>query len=89
MEKSYAIKIADEILAGLSDDSEDSEDFDFDSDADDIEDRSWRPSHVNIGKSTVKTGHIEAMKGKYFHDVSIERPGGENIVPLPEKDVYL
>jgi hypothetical protein len=26
------------------------------------------------------------MKGKYFHDVSIMRPGGEDIVPLPEKD---
>jgi hypothetical protein len=34
----------------------------------------------------VKKGHIEAMKGKYFHDVFIARPGGENIVPLPEKD---
>jgi hypothetical protein len=26
------------------------------------------------------------MKGKYFHDVSIVRAGGENIVPLPEDD---
>jgi hypothetical protein len=26
------------------------------------------------------------MKGKYFHDVSIVRAGGENIVPLPEGD---
>jgi hypothetical protein len=26
------------------------------------------------------------MKGKYFHDVSIVRPSGENIIPLPEKD---
>ena len=24
------------------------------------------------------------MKGKYFHDVSIVRVGGESIVPLPE-----
>jgi hypothetical protein len=24
------------------------------------------------------------MKGKYFHDVSIVRAGGEDIVPLPE-----
>jgi hypothetical protein len=31
-------------------------------------------------------GHVEAMKGKYFHDVSIVRIGGENIVPLPEKN---
>jgi hypothetical protein len=55
-EKSNAVKIADEILAGLSDDSEDSENFDFGSDADDVEDRPWRPSHVNFGKSTVKKG---------------------------------
>lgn len=26
------------------------------------------------------------MKGKYFHDISIVRAGGENIVPLPEAD---
>jgi hypothetical protein len=24
------------------------------------------------------------MKGKYFHDISIVRDGGENTVPLPE-----
>jgi hypothetical protein len=66
MEKSNAAKIADEILARLSDDSEDSEDFDFGSDDNDVEDRPWRPSHVNFEKSTMKKGHIEAMKGKYF-----------------------
>jgi hypothetical protein len=26
------------------------------------------------------------MKGKYFHDISIVRAGGESIVPLPEVD---
>jgi hypothetical protein len=26
------------------------------------------------------------MKGRYFHDVSIVRIDGENIVPLPKKD---
>jgi hypothetical protein len=36
--------------------------------------------------STMKKGHVEAMKGRYFHDVSIVRIGGENIVPLPKKD---
>jgi hypothetical protein len=41
---------------------------------------------VVFGKSTVKKGHVEAMKGKYFHDVSIVRIGSDNIVPLPEKD---
>jgi hypothetical protein len=39
-----------------------------------------------IWKSTVRKGHVEAMKGKYFHDVSIVRIDGENIVPLPERD---
>jgi hypothetical protein len=41
---------------------------------------------VIFGKSTMKKGHVEAMKGKYFHDVSIVRIGGENTVPLAEKD---
>jgi hypothetical protein len=39
-----------------------------------------------FGKSTVRQGKIEAMKGKYFHDVSIVRAGGESTVPLPEVD---
>jgi hypothetical protein len=47
---------------------------------------SWRPSHVVFGKSTIKQGQIEAMKGRYFRDISIMRAGGENTVPLPEAD---
>lgn len=58
----------------------------FEVDANDVEERPWKPSHVIFGKSTIKKGHIKAMKGKYFHDVSIMRHGGEAIVPLPEKD---
>jgi hypothetical protein len=46
-------------------------------DADDAEERPWKPSHVNFRKLTLKKGHIEVMKGKYFHDVSIVWPGGE------------
>jgi hypothetical protein len=34
----------------------------------------------------MKKGHVEAMKGKYFHDVSIVRVGGENNIPLPKKN---
>jgi hypothetical protein len=79
-------KITDEILAGLSEDSRDSKDFDVDSGNDDAEDRPWRPSHVVFGKSTMKKGHVETMKGRYFYDVSIVRIGGENTIPLPEKD---
>jgi hypothetical protein len=79
-------KITDEILAELLEDSRDSEDFDINSGNDDVEHRSWRPSHVVFKKSTIKKGHVEAMKGRYFHDVSILRIGGENTIPLSEKD---
>jgi hypothetical protein len=86
MERTNAEKITNEILARLSEHSEDSDDFDVDSGVDDAKDWPWRPRHVNFGKSTVEKGHIESMKGKYFHDVSIVRDGGENIVPLPKRD---
>jgi hypothetical protein len=86
MEKSNTAKITDEILARLSGDSEDSEDFDFNGDADDVEEKPWKPSHVVFGKSTVKKGIIEATKGKHFHDVFIVRLGGDSTVPLPKKD---
>jgi hypothetical protein len=41
---------------------------------------------VVFKKSTMKKGHVKAMKGTCFHDVSIVRIGGVNTVPLPEKD---
>ena len=84
MEKTNVEKITDEMLAGLSGDSSDS--FDVVSGNEDAEDWPWRPSHVVFGKSTIKQGKIEAMKGKYFHDISIVRAGGENTIPLPEVD---
>jgi hypothetical protein len=86
MERTNIEKITNEMLAGLSGDSSDSESFDVESENEDAEDRPWRPSHVVFGKSTIKQGQIEAMKGKYFHDVSIVRDGAEDIVPLPEGD---
>jgi hypothetical protein len=86
MEKTNVEKITNEILAGLSEDSSDSDSFDVESGNEDVEDRSWRPSHVVFGKSTIIQGQIEAMKGKYFHDVSIVRARGESTVPLPERD---
>jgi hypothetical protein len=86
MERNNVEKITDEMLVGLSGDSSDSESFDVESDNDDAEDQPWRPSHVMFGKSTVKKGQIEAMKGKYFHDISIVGAGEENIIPLPEAD---
>jgi hypothetical protein len=45
-----------------------------------------RPSHVVFERSTIKKGQIETMKGKYFHDISIVRAGGESTVLLPESD---
>ena len=86
MEMTNIEKITDEILVGLSGDSSESESFDIESDNDDAEDRPWRPSHVVFGKSTIKRGQIEVMKGKYFCDTTIVRAGGENTVPLPEPD---
>ena len=86
MEKTNMEKITNEMLAGLSENSSDSESFDVESGNEDAEDRPWRPSHVVFGKSTIKQGQIEAMRGRYFHDISIVRAGGENNVPLPEAD---
>jgi hypothetical protein len=66
MEMTNIVKITDEILAGLSGDSSDSESFD-ESENKDVEDWPWRPSHVVFEKSTVKQGQIEAMKDRYIH----------------------
>jgi hypothetical protein len=41
---------------------------------------------VVFGKSTIKQGQIDAMRGRYFRDISIVRARGENNVPLPEAD---
>jgi hypothetical protein len=86
MERTNIEKITDEMLAGLSGDSSDSESFDVESENEDAEDRPWRPSHVVFGKSTIKQWQIEAMKGKYFHDISIVRARRESTIPLPEAD---
>jgi hypothetical protein len=86
MEKTNTEKITNEMLGGLSENSNDSESFDIESEDENAEDRPWRPSHVVFGKSIIKQGQIESMKGKYFHDVSIVRAGGEDTVPLPESD---
>jgi hypothetical protein len=86
MEKANMEKIANEMLAGISENSSNSESFDVESGNEDAEDRSWRPSHVVFGKSTIKQGQIDAMRGRYFSDISIMRAEGENIVPLPEAD---
>jgi hypothetical protein len=86
MEKTNVEKIANEMLAGIYENSSDSESFDVESGNEDAEDRPWRLSHLVFGKSTIKQGQIDAMRGRYFHDISIMRAGGENNVPLPEAD---
>jgi hypothetical protein len=61
------------MLDGLSEDSGESESFDLESGNKDDEDRPWRPSHIIFGKSSIKQSQIDAMKGRYFRDISIVR----------------
>jgi hypothetical protein len=75
-----------EIMADLFEDSNDSDDYDVESGDEDSEDRPWRPSHTIFGKSTIKQSHIDAMKGRYFHDMSIVRVGGDITAPAPEEN---
>jgi hypothetical protein len=39
-----------------------------------------------IGKSSIKQSQIDAMKGRYFRDMSIVRAGGDSATPVPEVD---
>jgi hypothetical protein len=86
MERTNAEKIAHETLAGISESSSDSEYFDANSENEGVEDRPSRPCHVVFRKSTIKQGQIDAIRGKYFCDISIVRAGGESNVPLPKAD---
>jgi hypothetical protein len=54
MEKTNTEKITNEILAGLSEESCDSDDFDVESENEDAEDKPWQPSHTIFGKSSIK-----------------------------------
>jgi hypothetical protein len=56
MEKTNVEKITNEMLAGLSEDSSNSDSFDMESGNEDAEDRPWRPSHVVFGKVNYLTG---------------------------------
>jgi hypothetical protein len=86
MERTKAEKIAHETLARISESSSDDGSFDAKSENEDAEDRPWRLSHTVFGKSTIKQSQIDAMKGRYFHDISIMRAGGDNNTPVPEAD---
>jgi hypothetical protein len=86
MSKTNTEKITKEILEGLSEDTDDSDSYDVYSGDEDSKDRPWRPSHTVFGKSTIKQSHLDNMIGRYFHDMSIVRVGGDNIIPAPEED---
>jgi hypothetical protein len=84
--KTNTEKITKEIMADLSEDSDDSDDYDVESGDEDFEDRSLRPSHTIFGKSTIKQSQIDAMKGRYFRDMSNVRVGGDSTAPAPEEN---
>jgi hypothetical protein len=86
MVKTNTEKITKEIMKGLSEDSDDSDSYDVESGDEDSEDRPWRPSHTIFGKSSIKQSHIDAMRGRYFCDMSIVRVGGDNTAPAPEEN---
>jgi hypothetical protein len=56
MEKTNTEKITNEMLAGLSEDYSDSDSFDVESGNEDVDDRSWRPSHVVLGNQLSSKG---------------------------------
>jgi hypothetical protein len=86
MAKTNTEKITKEIMEGLSKDSEYSYIYDVESGDEDSEDRPWRPSHTIFGKSTIKQSHIDAMRGRYFRDMSIVRVRGDSTAPAPEEN---
>jgi hypothetical protein len=86
MEKTNTEKITNEMLAGLSENSGDSESFDLESGNEGVEDWPWWPSHTIFGKSTIKQSQIDAMKGRYFRNISIVRVRGDSNAPVPKVD---
>jgi hypothetical protein len=86
MAKTNIEKITKEIMEGLSEDSHDSDSYDVESGDEDSEDRPWRPSHTIFGKSSIKQSYFDAMRGRYFYDMSIVRVGGDNTTPAPEEN---
>jgi hypothetical protein len=85
--KTNTEKITKEILEGLSEDIDDSDNYDAESGGEDSEDRPWRPSHAVFEKSTIKQSHLDNMRGRYFRDMSIVRAdNGDRIVPVPEEN---
>ena len=65
MVKTNTEKITKEIMEGLSEDSDDIDDYDVESGDEYSEDWPWRPSHAVFRKSTIKQSHIDTMRGRY------------------------
>jgi hypothetical protein len=86
MAKTNTEKITKEIMADLTEDSDDSDDYDVESGDEDSEDRPWWPSHTIFGKSSIKQSQIDAMKGRYFRDMSIVRVGGDSTASAPKEN---
>jgi hypothetical protein len=86
MEKTNIEKITNKIMADLFEDSDDSDDYDVESEDEDAKNRPWRPSHTIFRKSSIKQSQIDAMKGKYFRDISIVRARGDSTAPAPKEN---
>jgi hypothetical protein len=86
MAKTNTEKITKEIMEDLSEDSDGSDDFDVESGDEDSEDRPWWPSHTIFRKSTIKQIQVDAMRGRYFRDMSIMRVGGDSTASAPEEN---
>jgi hypothetical protein len=86
MAKTNTENITNEIMADLSEDSDDNDDYDVESGDEDSKDRPWQPSHTIFGKSTIKQSHIDTMRVRYFCDMSIVRVGGDNTTLAPEEN---
>jgi hypothetical protein len=90
MAKTNTDKITKEIMESLSKDSDDSDSYDVESGDEDSEDWPWRPSHTIFVKSTIKQSHVDAMRERYFHYMSIIRVGGDSTGPaLEENEVVI
>jgi hypothetical protein len=89
MAKTNIEKIIKEIMEGLSEDSDESDSYDVESGDEESEDRPWRPSHTIFGKSSIRQSHIDAMRGRYFRDMSIIKVGGDSTAPTPEQNEVL
>jgi hypothetical protein len=84
--KTNTEKITKEILESLSEDTDDNDNYDAESGAEDSEDRPWRPSHAVFGKSTIKQSHLDNIRGRYFRVMSIVRANADRAISAPKEN---